>query len=256
MLILNKYRTYVVACNHIAFVKDTAVTFTTLSRPASIVNVGVPRKKLDELVVPALVSQAMLARIYNYDLDVCLSKRETYKAFSNDLIPHPEVLVDVEHYPDPVLIRQDGLSRRRGMQYAENGAKAMEILQAASSSSLFCVQYIPDVTREVRVLVWERDIVGAFDRPQTFFIPQPFVEASHLYDRLATEHCIAPGLPDAVFDYAIRAVRMVNLDWGAVDIGIRSNGDAVVFEVNSAPGIWLHRKADQALIERIRSVLQ
>ncbi len=98
MLILSKYRTYVVASTALAFVKNDAVVLTAANQPAAIVNIGVPRRKLDELVIPALVERAMLARIYNYDLDVCLSKRETYKAFSNDLIPHPEIIIDVEHY--------------------------------------------------------------------------------------------------------------------------------------------------------------
>lgn len=45
------------------------------------------------------------------------------------------------------------------------------------------------------------------------------------------------GPRDAARKAAIEAVAAVEYDFGAVDVGIRPNGQAVVFEVNSAPGL-------------------
>ena len=43
--------------------------------------------------------------------------------------------------------------------------------------------------------------------------------------------------PDVVADQAVKAVQALGLDFGAVDIGWHSELGAVVFEVNTAPGI-------------------
>lgn len=44
-------------------------------------------------------------------------------------------------------------------------------------------------------------------------------------------------LPDGVGDAAVRAVGVLGLDFGGVDVGYAEGGNAVVFEVNTAPGL-------------------
>lgn len=43
--------------------------------------------------------------------------------------------------------------------------------------------------------------------------------------------------PDGLRSLAHKAVKALGLDFGAVDIGVKPNGDLVVFEVNTAPGL-------------------
>ena len=44
-------------------------------------------------------------------------------------------------------------------------------------------------------------------------------------------------LPQEVKEEAVRAIKSLSLDFGAVDICYTSSGEACVFEVNTAPGI-------------------
>lgn len=45
------------------------------------------------------------------------------------------------------------------------------------------------------------------------------------------------GISDLGKQIARNAVRALHLDFGAVDIGIRNNGDPFVLEVNTCPGL-------------------
>lgn len=45
------------------------------------------------------------------------------------------------------------------------------------------------------------------------------------------------GAPEPVKKVALRAVKALRLDFGAVDVGVKEDGSPVVFEVNTCPGL-------------------
>lgn len=60
-------------------------------------------------------------------------------------------------------------------------------------------------------------------------------------------------LPDSAAEASVAAVNALGLDFGAVDVGVDSEGNAAVFEVNSAPS--LQGKTLKSYTRMIRSLL-
>ena len=63
--------------------------------------------------------------------------------------------------------------------------------------------------------------------------PHPWVRSNRLGWKLS----YIGGIPDLSKQYARDAVRALHLDFGAVDIGIRPQGDPFILEVNTCPGL-------------------
>lgn len=62
-------------------------------------------------------------------------------------------------------------------------------------------------------------------------------------------------LPDNVKEEAIKAVACLGLDFGAVDIATTHDGNVVVFEVNTAPGLAEGGTTLQKYVQAIREIL-
>lgn len=89
-------------------------------------------------------------------------------------------------------------------------------------------------SREVRVHVAKGEVIATAEKLKRLGQPGDYWVRSHTRGWIFAEARAPLGEADEV---ARRAVEAIGLDFGAVDIGIDSDGRAVVFEVNTAPGL-------------------
>ena len=105
------------------------------------------------------------------------------------------------------------------------------------------VKAIP-VEREYRVHVFKDSIIHIAQKKrmrkerleELNIVPNPLIKNKK--NGYIFAHLELDGPPESLLNIARKAVSSLSLDFGAVDIGINSNdGEPVVFEVNSAPGL-------------------
>lgn len=94
-------------------------------------------------------------------------------------------------------------------------------------------RYFPKV-QEIRVHVADGQILAVAEKRKRLGQPGDYWIRSHSRGWIFAEARAEFGEAREV---ARSAVKALNLDFGAVDIGIADNGASVVFEVNTAPGL-------------------
>lgn len=132
--------------------------------------------------------------------------------------------------PGHSLSKQPGWLARRFKHHEAN-----DLLKGLTAGDYY-VEYVPTV-REFRVHIFDgRSVRVGMKQPR---IPNPHPKFRSwrsgwhiLYDSECQKY-----ITKEVRSVAKQAVEALKYDFGAVDIGLRENGKAVVWEVNSAPGL-------------------
>lgn len=189
---------------------------------SAIFNYGVEQKILDAVVIPELIKRGMLKTIYNYYVDICLSKIETFRRFDEYNVPHPRVIpLEEVNEHEHVLLRIDRLSRQTGMYYSTYPHERIQKLQETKHAKhLFAVEPL-DLYAEFRAYVWKDSVLDV----------SPHIRIPPDADALLRTY------QDVIWTYAVTALQATMLDMGAVDIGICRDGRLVIFETNSRFGV-------------------
>lgn len=89
--------------------------------------------------------------------------------------------------------------------------------------------------KEYRVHVFKGSVIDFVQKKlKTGFTPKPYIRSHDngwVFCREGVE------LPQSVSEAAVEAVKLMGLDFGAVDLAISKKGTVCVFEINTAPGI-------------------
>jgi hypothetical protein len=100
----------------------------------------------------------------------------------------------------------------------------------------YYVEYVP-TTQEHRVHVVEGKVVRVQGKIPRVPDPHPRYRSWRSGWKLVATPACTDTLPPAARDLAKRAVAALGYKFGAVDIGTQANGEPIVFEVNSQPGL-------------------
>lgn len=125
-----------------------------------------------------------------------------------------------------------------------------QIAGLMASGTAFFTPHVPSV-REFRTWVYRKRHLGTYEKALRRPADCKRLGRNHDngFDFSGIEN---ENVPDRLKDVARRAVAVLNLDFGAVDILQRASGDYVVLEVNSAPGVSdERRRVIQGLAHRI-----
>jgi len=118
----------------------------------------------------------------------------------------------------------------------------------------FLSRYIPK-DREYRVHVFNGKVIAVQQkRKRRGEKRDPYIWNAHTGSVLVVNN--VQEIPPEHFDKCIKAVQILELDFGAVDLGYNSNTDtSVVYEVNTAPCIR-GKKVFDAYITAIEEILK
>lgn len=100
----------------------------------------------------------------------------------------------------------------------------------------YYVQFVP-VVREFRIHIWRGKSIRTGIKMPRIDNPDTRFRSWEAGWKLDYGTVCQENMRQTYRDIAKRAIRVLGLDFGAVDLGIRPNGSVVVFEVNSAPGL-------------------
>lgn len=147
----------------------------------------------------------------------------------------------------PLFARNTIHSKGRDIKIA---LEPWQIAGLMASGTSFFTPHVPSV-REFRTWVYRKRHLGTYEKVLRRPVDCKRLGRNHDngFDFSGIEN---ENVPDRLKDVARRAVAVLNLDFGAVDILQRANGDYVVLEVNSAPGVSdERRRVIQGLAHRI-----
>jgi hypothetical protein len=108
-----------------------------------------------------------------------------------------------------------------------------------------------DIVREYRVWIFRRRHLGTYEK--ILKRPEEYRKIGRNYDNGFSFSLVrSEDINRATVDLASKAVEVLHLDFGAVDVAIMRDGAASVLEVNSAPGVESSdRQALKSLARRI-----
>lgn len=182
------------------------------------------------------------ARILNADVRVSISKVATFDRLRAANLPIPRVVTDAHALIDDIpfymrgkyLGRSDGLTGGAGITIYEKGqrpdttrarhdfysqvvSKAFEVRIHVAGGRVICEQF-------KFVPTGQGTLIRNFDNGARF-------SAEPLQTR------IAPEIAERAREIAILAVAACGMDFGALDMALTKNGEWIIFEINSAPGL-------------------
>lgn len=174
------------------------------------------------------------------------NKLETYKVFKRADIPHPDWTVDVQTVLD--WLRSDKTVLARSILRGSKGAGIVLIRNSRPSvqqrvsdipRAPLYVTYRPK-RREYRIHVMSAEVIGVQQKRKRREVNNDDVDYQiRNYDNgwvYCREELEAPR--DATCEAAVKAVKALGLDFGAVDVGENDKqGTCCVYEVNTAPGL-------------------
>lgn len=122
--------------------------------------------------------------------------------------------------------------------------------RALARGRAYFTQFLQSKT-EYRVWVYRKRHLGTYQK----YLKYPWKKRGinrNYKNGYAFQLVTADAVPRAAVDFAIRSIAALGLDFGAVDILVVSEGNYVVLEVNTAPGVEGEgRQGIQALAHRI-----
>lgn len=126
-----------------------------------------------------------------------------------------------------------------------NHTKARDLLAGLTHGDYY-TQYVP-VEREFRIHVWNGRCMRSGQRVKKDNTAHPRFRSLNAGWKIDYG---ADRPPQTAYTAAKAAVAALGYDFGAVDVGVKADGAAVVFEVNSAPG--LHGNTVEAYGRKIK----
>lgn len=153
----------------------------------------------------------------------------------------------LQHGGVPLLARNLVHSKGKDIKIA---LEPWQIGPLMASGSAFFTPYIASV-REFRTWVYRKRHLGTYEK--VLRRPDDFKRIGRNYDNGFDFSGIEnDAVPENIKAVARKAIKVLGLDFGAVDLIQKPNGDLVVLEVNSAPGVSdERRKVIQSLAKRI-----
>lgn len=168
---------------------------------------------------------------------VAADKLRTFQAFSREGVPCPEWSTDITVARRWIENEGKAVCRRLLRASEGRGITVASTLRELVNAPLY-VKFFPKET-EFRVHVFRGEVIdvtqkrlrnGERNRPNR----NPYIRNSE-NGWVFTHQNV--HLSQQAREAAIRAVRSVGLDFGAVDLAVNRRGTVAVFEVNTAPGI-------------------
>lgn len=187
------------------------------------------------------------------------NKLNVFRILHENNIPVPETIqLNVgEIAPFDVLCRSDRLSEGRGITFVKRGDRIRKEKDFYTK--------LESIEEEYRVHVfhapWEKSgegcsyIIASSLKYQQIFPYRRGFSREHIENIRSYRNgwrfrrVYFNNLDERIKRYAIESIKALRMNFGAVDIGIKNNGDIVVFEVNSAPGI------EESILRRYTEVL-
>ncbi len=166
-------------------------------------------------------------------------------------IPAPPVYgyKDFQYYgkkllEKPLIARTNHHMKGRNFNIVEDSETAKRFLNKG-----YYLQKIIEKDTEYRIFIWKGEIFET-----NIKVPNPEMKQDYMVRTLDNGWRFRPvkwkRIPDPLKEHAINAVGLSQLDFGAVDCCVDTNGDFYIFEVNSAPSLF-ERKADK-LAEKVK----
>lgn len=162
----------------------------------------------------------------NRNAEAAMSKLRLFYLLSQIGIEHPP-LVDPASTGSPFIGRIDGLSRSRGMRVFQPG-------EQPDKGYDFYVQVLA-FSREYRLHVAFGEIILTSLKEPRRGVDTDNVRRNH--DRGYRLRPTEIDCGDYIRNAAIRAVAVVGLDFGAVDVYETPEGAQYILEINTAPGL-------------------
>lgn len=101
----------------------------------------------------------------------------------------------------------------------------------------YWVKFEEDIQHEMRVHIINDKCVKVGLKVRKDETAHPWVRSLRYGWRPSYSAEVREYITPGIRDIAKRAVRALDYDFAAVDVGVKSNGEPVVFEVNTAPGL-------------------
>jgi len=175
------------------------------------------------------------------------NKQEVFGILRENDIKVPEIisLRKGDRAPFDLLGRTDGLSEGRGISYIKEGRRIKKEKDFYTKVEKIEVEY----RVHVFYAPWENEgegrsyIIAASEKYHKFFPFREGFSREHInsirsyrngwrFKRVFYEY-----LDQDIKNTSLRTLKLMEMNFGAIDIGKKINGDIIVFEVNSAPGI-------------------
>lgn len=175
--------------------------------------------------------QRLFERMPDNALPICVPPFREYTAFA----------------PFPWLARKRVHSRGRDIMPV---LESWQIAARIAAGAEFFTPYLPSI-REFRTWVYRKRHLGTYEKMLTE--PERFTKLGrNRANGFTFSHRESDSVPQPLKEVACRAVAVLDLDFGAVDILETPDHQYKVLEVNSAPGVSdEHRRVIQGLAHRI-----
>lgn len=183
-----------------------------------------------------------VTKTLNFDVRPALSKVESYRLWSAVKLPCPRFSASLEELCDTipesrsVLARRDGLSKGRCIEVVRKGG---ERLVTPSFRPDFYVERLP-YHREFRVHVFCGEVIHVQAKVGVDVVEGVVAknfENGWEYTSQGLDRYITAAQRRDLEQLAVRAVEVVGLDFGAVDVLQTKNLHPYLLEVNTAPGL-------------------
>lgn len=189
--------------------------------------------------------------VLNANISTATSKRTSLRMLKEANIPVPEMLLEwTPGLEGRWLARKDYLSGGQGIEVLENGA-------APEWACDFIVKYIPK-NFELRIHVLNDTIVleqfKYVPKGSNVLIRNHTNGATFSAKSLNTE--LMPNLADQCRELAIKTIRALGLQFGAVDMLISKKGSPFILEVNTAPGLTDEAGTLPAYVDAFRNLIE
>lgn len=148
-----------------------------------------------------------------------------------------EAVAHFRHHADPLFARTLVHSKGRDIKIV---LEPWQVNPLSASGSAFFTPHIPSV-REFRTWVYRKRHLGTYEK--TLIRPADYKRLGRNYDNGFDFNGMEnEAVPEALKVVARKAIALLRLDFGAVDVLQRPNGTYCVLEVNSAPGVSHERR--------------
>lgn len=184
-------------------------------------------------------------RVLNRDISGSVRKIRTFELLRAASLPIPRISTNAHdlYAHGRYLGRTDGLTGGRGITVYEKGmlpttehdfyaqvvSKAVEVRIHVADGTVICeqVKYVPAGSR---VLIRNRSNGATFSTKNIAPI-------------------VGNDVADSARQIAIKATAACGLDFGALDMALTKQGEWVIFEINSAPGLMLREDSTEHSVE-------
>lgn len=204
-------------------------------------------------VIPSWMERMPSNRVLNHPTAVAMSSNKiyTFRAFAEHGVKHPTWTQDINIAKEWVSNGSTVYCRTTVTGHGGEGIVLANCIDEIVEAKLFTKGV--DNETEYRVHVFDGQVIDFIKKARRRgeeVQPSRYIR-NHKQGWVFVREGVE--LPQEVKEEAVRAIKSLSLDFGAVDICYTSSGEACVFEVNTAPGIMgtSLERYKQALLRRL-----